>query len=456
MQRRGNIYRLRPFSIVLFLCIFLLTWFPPARAHAQATGGNWVGTLSEPNAPQDYFNYGMVLQQGANGVVTGTSWNTIASEPEYYALYSVTGTFSADKNEFTFQEGTILSQLAPPDEHWCPKSGTLTLSGDAQTLSGNWTAPGCEPGSLTISATLPLKSTSLYVNVPRTESCSQKTGICSAIDASLYTKGLAMGTLATMAGGLQNLFCFLDFGGPVIRKNMFGAAAFHHFLYPSEIKLAVLSFANGFLDGNNGTSALTIGVGTNNYNLAKNLGSLSGADGAAWAQMVTSINTLLKKPAFAGQVTVVGASDIEQENDPWSTPSLARSWVNGYQSASSSSLYNYGEDVIRNGWTMADVLAVSPIPFPEMYSTGLGNAKAWQRLSAYAVMQTGAPLNLAGPLTQNGACIQKISYPPPCLPGTDNTAPVAWQQLTTTLDNDPDTAEGLIWSTDISYLNLPP
>jgi RHS repeat-associated protein len=111
--------------------------------------GFFAGVASQPNGPVvPTFGYEMTLLEDDTGAVTGQSYVYIYDSP-YYALITLTGQVSGDV--LTFQNGTILQQVPPPNAYWCILSGTLTASADGETLNGPWTAPGCAPGTISVS-----------------------------------------------------------------------------------------------------------------------------------------------------------------------------------------------------------------------------------------------------------------------------------------------------------------
>jgi hypothetical protein len=111
--------------------------------------GTWNGTLSQPQGPYvPVFNYTMqLLQNGAQ--VTGTARISVPSQPQYFGDFVLSGTVDAGGN-FNFQELRVTAQQVPSGTAgWCLKSGTLREAGGApRRLVGNWTAPGCPPGSI--------------------------------------------------------------------------------------------------------------------------------------------------------------------------------------------------------------------------------------------------------------------------------------------------------------------
>lgn len=111
--------------------------------------GVWNGTLSQPNGPvyRD-FVYSMDLRASGSSVM-GTARISLIGQPQYYGDFEILGT--ANGAGFDFTELRITAQVRPPSgSNWCLKSGTLTLGGGGQTLSGNWTSTGCTPGTISL------------------------------------------------------------------------------------------------------------------------------------------------------------------------------------------------------------------------------------------------------------------------------------------------------------------
>jgi hypothetical protein len=149
--------------------------------------------------------------------------------------------------------------------------------------------------------------------------------------------------------------------------------------------------------GSNTNSVLRLGVGTNNSGSGVN-----SAKGASWGSIVNSVADWIA--AYAGQVNVVGANDIEPAWDSYSTTAA---WVSGYSKTTSRSYDDYGSadgclqtvgGVCSNGWTQANVRYVSwgatlAFPLPEIYYQYMG--AQWKAISA-----SGAPISFIAPLSE--------------------------------------------------------
>jgi len=115
-----------------------------AAGSAGNVSGNWVGTLTQST---NTFAYRMQLAQ-TGSQVTGTAHIERALQAQYFADFAVSGSVDAN-GAFRFQELRITAQNPPPGASWCVKSGTLQYSTTQQRrLMGNWTAPGCVPGTI--------------------------------------------------------------------------------------------------------------------------------------------------------------------------------------------------------------------------------------------------------------------------------------------------------------------
>jgi len=134
---------------LLALLLGLASALLPTASRAATVSGPWSGTLQQnPPAFASDYGYGMNLTENTGGAVSGTSRIAIIGQPQYYAVFSLTGQVSG--SAFSFQETGIISQTPPPGGFWCLKSGTLSLSPNGGSLSGSWQAPGCSPGTLTL------------------------------------------------------------------------------------------------------------------------------------------------------------------------------------------------------------------------------------------------------------------------------------------------------------------
>ena len=208
--------------------------------------------------------------------------------------------------------------------------------------------------------------------------------------------------------------------------------------------------------GDDNLSFLTIAVGTSNFD-----GVVTYSHGAAWAQMVNNINSWIINQGYNWQVGAAGASNMEIG---FNTPTVTRSWVNGYDSANNYVLYNFGDaqgcptyrTYGANGycdlnWYQEDIWFISwgsppARPLPLIYATGGANANQWYSLSAYSFDAHGSTMHIWGSVTQYQACLQRGGCS-----GIDNTPEQGYIQLDNALNSDPDTAQWVNWSTDMKW-----
>jgi hypothetical protein len=239
----------------------------------------------------------------------------------------------------------------------------------------------------------------------------------------------------------------LDFGQPWWDGTSFGTILFgaNTFRSVADIEAAV----EGWLDGYwscGGIGSARLAIGTSNFR-----GFTQRAHGAAWAGLVTRVNDwILAPPSWGARLAARGASDLEPS---WNTAANSRAWVDGYTSVFQYPFYNYGSadgcppfGSCNNGWTQEDVWyvaygAASAWPIPEIYSPA--NAQQWYRIGQYGAVHHGSAVHFLGTLTQRAAA-----------GGCCTNAPdQGWQQLFEALNGNPQTAQDLPYSTDITWAN---
>lgn len=113
--------------------------------------GRWLGTVTQPGGPwADIFEYRLTITH-SGAQVTGTATSRWLVEPQHFADFTLTGSFSP-LGGIALHEGGLLSETKPSDgTFWCPKQLTLTYSPqDGGTLAGNWTSQSCLPGSVSL------------------------------------------------------------------------------------------------------------------------------------------------------------------------------------------------------------------------------------------------------------------------------------------------------------------
>lgn len=104
-----------------------------------------------------------------------------------------------------------------------------------------------------------------------------------------------------------------------------------------------------------------------------------------------------------------------------------------------------------NGWYQDDIWYVSwgigaSKPLPLIYATNGIHAKQWYSLSAYAFDVYGTHMDIKGSVTEYQACLQNGNCQ-----GIDNTPEQGYTQLTQALNTDPDTAQKVLWATDMKW-----
>lgn len=282
----------------------------------------------------------------------------------------------------------------------------------------------------------------------------------------LYDMGCELGQRDLYMSGNQNSVIILDFAYPYYQAGNYGTILFgaYAFVSTTDIGNAVKNFATRYHNCSDELSRITVAIGTSNCGPEYCSGSeVTYQHGAAWARMVNDVNTFLEYNEYL-QIVAIGASDMEVA---WNSPTITRDWVNGYDSANYYALYDYGDaqgcptyrtDGVNgycdNSWYQEDVWYVSwgsgaSKPLPLIYATGGENADQWYSLSAYAYDAHGARMEIKGSVTQYQACQQTGTW---CQENhVDNTPAEGYRQLRNALNADPDTAQELLWATDMKW-----
>ncbi len=273
---------------------------------------------------------------------------------------------------------------------------------------------------------------------------------------TLYNEGCSQGLASP-----DDSVVILDFGKPWYENSSYGTrfSVTYTFASISQIENATKRFLAGYWVCAPEGKHITLGIGTNNSGSYTNA-----AHGQLWAEMVSRVDSWIKAPpSYEDKESVVGASDIEPGfNDPLSS----RAWANSYAAVYTRPYYNYGScdgcpsfncpRCIPGGgpyvWKVDDVWYVSwgalpAYPLPEIYSTDGVTADQWYRMSLYAYNTYGQRMNILGAFTQWQACQGKVC------PETDNTPEAGYEQLYQALNADPNTAQKVGWSTDITWKN---
>lgn len=289
------------------------------------------------------------------------------------------------------------------------------------------------------------------------------------IDTSFtYDLGCELGTRDQQEPGTQDSVVVLDFGLPYYSvENGFGTYLFGFGpVGLSEIRIAAESFAEGYYTctGSDNDSNLVLGLGTNNKPNSLNTVYKLTSHGEHWANMIDYLNQILLDRNMLQQVQAYGASDIELD---WNSPTNTKAWLAGYGSQAEAPLLYFGDaagcpfDAVPGltcgtanypEWTMDDVWYVSwgfepSLPLPLIYLTSGVHAQQWATLSQYAYDNHGARMDITGVFTQWQACEQWHTCD-----DTDNTPEEAFWQLSNELNENPETAQELDWSTDIRWV----
>jgi hypothetical protein len=205
--------------------------------------------------------------------------------------------------------------------------------------------------------------------------------------------------------------------------------------HAANIQILVEWFIDGFYRKSDPSSHVRVIVGTNNHGPNVTL-----QHGAAWGRMVNDIAAWVQANGIAGRVDVAGGYDVEIN---WSTPAIARAWVDGYNATAQWALYDFGDaqgcPPCDNGWTMHDLWYVAwgaPFdrPLPEIYNRSGKTARNWAALNQFSQGEPGGVPPYDALLSQSQACAQD---PAPCShDGTDNTPQEAWTLYTSYAEGD--------------------
>jgi hypothetical protein len=270
----------------------------------------------------------------------------------------------------------------------------------------------------------------------------------------LYNEGCIQGKAK------ENGIVVLDFGQPSYQGSTYGTILFsNRFASLDQITFASEGFLRGFWDcsANNGPF-ITLALGTSNYH-----GDTTFDHGRAWALAVNQVGAWVVANNLGSQEMVAGASDMEVG---WNSTSATRAWADGYTSVHQYFYYNYGDAAgcsqvattgngsCNNGWKQSDIVYLSwdeeaALPLPEIHTTSGSQARQWYSLTLYSYLHPGqfGRMFSVGSFTQFAACQNSDCT------GTDNTPTQGWIQLWTALNADPRTAQGLLYSADITKAN---
>jgi hypothetical protein len=197
----------------------------------------------------------------------------------------------------------------------------------------------------------------------------------------LYNQGCDAG-----AAGEQGV-AILDFGRPAFNGGAYGTIDFGgHFDDGSAIRTAAESYAAGYWDCTPpGGPFMTIAIGTNNSCSTCSsyaVPSFAGA-GSAWAADVGAVDDYITSVrGFSSQESASGADDLEPA---WSSYAKAGSFVDGYNGATASALWDYGS-AETGYWSLGQEYHVAygaddDFPLPEIYYSG--QASEWEDIALW-------------------------------------------------------------------------
>jgi hypothetical protein len=274
---------------------------------------------------------------------------------------------------------------------------------------------------------------------PRTSSSRY---VSSASASTAYDQGCAQGQADAQAPA-QSSEVVLDFGGQNAANT--GSILTNGTIVSfAQIQVVAEQFAYGYYlcTASDTSSILDLALGTNNSAY-----QVSGTGGAAWAASVVGpVRSWLTAHGADAQVTAIGANDMEPGFSANVTGT--RAWVTAYSNANRGRLVNYGSadgcpqsssanGSCSNGWRQADVWYVSwgaPAAFalPEIYVRA--QSAQWTMISRYGATAQSGQVFFDGPLTTSP------SYYSPA---------DAWTRLWSDLNASPDTAQSLLYSSNI-------
>ncbi|MCU0514857.1 MAG: hypothetical protein MUE40_20065 [Anaerolineae bacterium] len=128
------------------LAVLAYTLLPRPAQDTVNLAGAWYGMIyQQPGALSSYYDLRVTFTQDGDQI-SGTARVNVTGDSTEYGVMSLTGYRDGDTLHYT-ETGLLESGLSP-DWRWCFKNATLTLNGD--TLSGRWSSPGCNPGTMTL------------------------------------------------------------------------------------------------------------------------------------------------------------------------------------------------------------------------------------------------------------------------------------------------------------------
>src|SRR5258708_2940650 len=215
----------------------------------------------------------------------------------------------------------------------------------------------------------------------------------------------------------------------------------------AQIQAVAEAFSRGYwiCTGNDSTSTLYLGIGTNNSYY-----DVSYAGGQTWANNVAGVQAYNKSMGYTAQVAMFGANDIETWCDKYGnncvSPTPVKDWVSGFSSVPGGYKYfDYGSadgcptnssnnGWCNPGWSQYDFWYLSwgapaALAVPEIYYSG--NAQQWAMISLYGWQYQRSLIYFPGPMDEYD------------LNNTTLTSSQAWNDLWTDLNNNSGTAEDM-------------
>jgi hypothetical protein len=336
------------------------------------------------------------------------------------------------------------------------------------------------PDTGLVQLTSPISTTSYYVR--------------SLNDQAVMDLGYALGQQDIKHYGTQEDLVILDYGYPYFQGGSYGVYLIYdnHFYNTTSVANSIKKFADGWKNGSDTTSNLTIVAGVNNCCIGTP--SLWPNHGSRWATEVVSVTNHLINNS---RIKVIGGMDIEMG---WNYPYASRQWLDSYMSNSNCTpgtddtadgcFVNFGIQVVSASGTTCQTLTLPTVapgtptpdplgywdgcdvwypswgaqrsgqshfarPLPEIY-TGIGihppwgsNANAWATMSVFSDQQMHAgPMLFAGSLTERESCNDACGY-------GNNYPWEGFQLLSGALASNPTTRQGMRWSTDIKKQQTP-
>lgn len=388
----------------------------------------------------------------------------------------------------------VTIQLGDTDTSGATSISPTTAGAVPSTLSYN----GATPNGTTVTATAKNASNVTVASAQTSFAVISPTSGTPSPTLSRYVQTVDYTTLYQEGQSMRGTsgLVILDFGQPwhcvtpvkdcsPAQVNTYGTflpndSAGQPYKTIADITAAAEAFLDGYyVSGANNTQTLRLAIGTNNFCLtAADCAEIDFTQhGAAWGQMVQTLETYVENQGYGQQEYVAGASDMELE---WNSAAETEEWVQAFASANTQAnpliLYDYGDasgcpTTIASSpgnracnpsggysWTQADVLYIAgendSQPVPEIYCSP-GDANEWYELSRFSVAQDFGKILIPGTLTEYSAATERGAV---CEEGVAvNTPQQGFQQLQEALDGDPTTVDpSLVYSTDITYSTVVP